>query len=46
MELTANPHWGMLARRGFFELSAHNATLLRRAGIGPGARTRHSLQVA
>ena len=31
MELTANPHWGMLARRGFFELSAHDATLLRRA---------------
>ena len=29
LELTANPRWGMLARRGFFELSAHDATLLR-----------------
>lgn len=46
MELTANPHWGMLARRGFFELGAHDATLLRRAGNGSGARARHSLHVA
>ena len=29
LELTAKPHWGMLVRRGFFELSAHDATLLR-----------------
>ena len=28
------PHRGMLARRGFFELSAHDATLLRRAAPG------------
>jgi len=28
MELTRNPHWGMLARRGFFEISAHDAALL------------------
>ena len=35
MELTADPHWGMLARRGFFELGAHDAALLRRAAQGP-----------
>ena len=35
MELTANPHWGILARRGFFEFGAHDATLLRRAVPGP-----------
>ncbi|KPN61549.1 EVE domain-containing protein [Aliiroseovarius crassostreae] len=29
LELTANPNWGMLARRGFFEISAHDAGLLR-----------------
>ena len=29
MELTANLHWGKLARRGFFKISAHDATLLR-----------------
>jgi len=28
LELTRNPHWGMLARRGFFELSAADAALL------------------
>ena len=32
LELTANPRWGMLARRGFFEISAHDADLLRRSG--------------
>lgn len=32
MELTANPRWGMLARRGFFEISAHDADLLRHFG--------------
>ena len=32
MELTANPHWGTLARRGFFEIGAHDAGLLRRFG--------------
>ena len=46
MELTANRHWGMLARRGFFEFGANDAALLRRAGAGPGARPRHSVQVA
>jgi len=30
MELTRNPHWGMLARRGFFEISAHDAALLNK----------------
>ena len=34
LELTANPHWGMLARRGFFEISAHDADLLRASGKG------------
>lgn len=29
LELTADPHWGMLARRGFFEVSVHDAGLLR-----------------
>jgi len=29
LELTSNPHWGMLARRGFFEISAHDAALFR-----------------
>ena len=28
LELTANPKWGMLARRGFFEISAHDAEVL------------------
>ena len=32
LELTANPHWGMLARRGFFEITAHDADLFRRFG--------------
>jgi len=31
MELTRNPHWGMLARRGFFEISAHDAALLNQS---------------
>ena len=35
MELTANPHWGMLARRGFFEISAHDAALLRASRKAP-----------
>lgn len=29
LELTANPKWGVLARRGFFEISTHDAALLR-----------------
>lgn len=32
LELTSNPHWGMLARRGFFEISPHDAALLRQSG--------------
>ena len=32
LELTADPHWGMLARRGFFDISAHDAELLRSHG--------------
>lgn len=32
LELTADPHWGMLARRGFFDISAHDAQLLRSHG--------------
>jgi len=28
-ELTSTPHWGIFARRGFFEISNHDATLLR-----------------
>ena len=35
MELTANPHWGMLARRGFFEIGAHDAALLRASRKAP-----------
>ena len=35
MELTANPHWGMLARRGFFEISPHDAALLRASRKAP-----------
>jgi len=31
LELTRNPHWGMLARRGFFEISAHDAALLNQS---------------
>lgn len=40
------PHRGMLARRGFSELGAHDADLAppRRSGTGPGARTRDSLR--
>ena len=34
LELTRNPNWGMLARRGFFEITAHDAGLLRnREGV-------------
>ncbi|MFV7443289.1 EVE domain-containing protein [Acinetobacter pittii] len=29
LELTSNPNWGMLARRGFFEISQHDATLIK-----------------
>lgn len=29
LELTQNSNWGMLARRGFFEISAHDAALLK-----------------
>ncbi|MBT0723618.1 EVE domain-containing protein [Rosenbergiella sp. S61] len=36
LELTANPHWGMLARRGFFEISEHDAELLRLGMRGLG----------
>ena len=35
LELTDNPHWGMLARCGFFEISAHDANLLRARGLDP-----------
>lgn len=31
LELTSNPRWGMLARRGFFEISSHDAALLRQS---------------
>lgn len=30
LELIQNPHWGMLARRGFFEISQHDADLLKK----------------
>ena len=34
LELTRNPNWGMLARRGFFQISAHDAERLRiREGV-------------
>ncbi|WP_370931497.1 EVE domain-containing protein [Bartonella sp. DGB1] len=29
LEFTTTPHWGMLARRGFFEISPHDAALLK-----------------
>ncbi|CDG22242.1 conserved protein of unknown function [Xenorhabdus poinarii G6] len=29
LEFNTDPHWGMLARRGFFEISTHDAELLR-----------------
>ncbi|MEE4484880.1 EVE domain-containing protein [Serratia ficaria] len=29
LEFTADSHWGMLARRGFFEIGSHDASLLR-----------------
>ena len=29
LELTSCPNWGMLARRGFFEISPHDAHLFR-----------------
>jgi len=35
MELTQNPHWGMLARRGFFKISAHDAALLASSPMPP-----------
>ncbi|WP_317992819.1 EVE domain-containing protein [Bartonella gliris] len=37
LELLTNPHWGMLARRGFFEITAYDAALIRAAmGISNG----------
>ena len=39
LELTGNPHWGMLARRGFFEISAHDASLLRAWRIESNMKT-------
>ena len=36
MELTANPHWGMLARRGFFEISAARRGVAPRVAEGAG----------
>ncbi|TGG90442.1 MAG: EVE domain-containing protein [Aphanocapsa feldmannii 277cV] len=35
LELTTNPHWGMLARRGFFEISPQDTELLRAHGRVP-----------
>ncbi|BEM34568.1 EVE domain-containing protein [Serratia sp. Lou2A] len=34
LEFTADSHWGMLARRGFFEIGPHDAALLRKAMQG------------
>lgn len=34
LALTANTHWGMLARRGFFEIDVQDALLLRTAMQG------------
>ncbi|GAA4666725.1 EVE domain-containing protein [Bartonella pachyuromydis] len=31
LTLFTNPHWGMLARRGFFEITAFDAILIREA---------------
>ncbi|VEJ44873.1 Uncharacterised protein [Bartonella vinsonii] len=31
LEFLSNPHWGMLARRGFFEITTHDATQIRKA---------------
>ncbi|MEQ1977499.1 EVE domain-containing protein [Xenorhabdus sp. SGI240] len=31
LEFTANPQWGMLARRGFFEISTNDAARIRTA---------------
>lgn len=34
LTFTADPHWGMLARRGFFEIGQHDADLLKTAMRG------------
>ncbi len=29
LELTSNPNWGILARKGFFEITQHDANLIK-----------------
>ncbi|EJF98912.1 hypothetical protein MEI_00079 [Bartonella vinsonii subsp. arupensis Pm136co] len=37
LEFLSNPRWGMLAKRGFFEITAYDATRIRKAmGIHDG----------
>ncbi|WP_245257365.1 hypothetical protein [Bartonella vinsonii] len=31
LEFLSNPRWGMLARRGFFEITTHDASRIRKA---------------